>query len=350
MQPSPGLGRMLDVLRGTFGNRRGIGEPLLDFGYYANVLRITDTLGLAISTDGVGTKLLVAEMMGKYDTIGIDCIAMNANDIVCVGAEPIAMVDYVAVARLDEQVLREIAVGLEEGARQAGITIPGGELAQVPEMLRGPEGGDGGLDLVGTCVGTVELDRIITGARIEPGDVVVGYASSGIHSNGLTLARKVLLDERREWGVETHVAELGRCIGEELLEPTRIYVRLALELLRRCDVRALMHITGDGFLNLRRVEAKVGFEIETLPAPPAVFRLVQEAGGIDVAEMYRVFNMGVGFCAVVPASDADGALAAGREVRIEGWVLGRCVADEARTVRLRPPGLAGSSGGEFRPE
>ena len=350
VQPSPGLGRVLDVLRGTFGNRRGLaGEPVLDFGYYANVLRLTDTLGLAISTDGVGTKLLVAEMMGKYDTVGIDCVAMNVNDIVCVGAEPVAMVDYIAVERLDERQLREIAVGLEEGARQAHISIPGGELAQVPEMIRGAGDAGEAFDLVGTAVGVVPLDRIVTGERAQPGDVLVGYASSGIHSNGLTLARKVLLDERREWTVETHVAELGRTLGEELLEPTRIYVGLVLELLRRVDVRALFHITGDGFLNLRRIPALVGFEIDKLPPLPPIFDLIRSAGGVGDAEMYRVFNMGIGFCAVVPQNDAAAAVAIAKDLGIDAWVLARCVADEAKTVRLRPLGLVGT-GGEFRPE
>jgi phosphoribosylformylglycinamidine cyclo-ligase len=259
------------------------------------------------------------------------------------------MVDYVAVERLNERQLREIAIGLEKGARQAHISVPGGELAQVPEMIRGAGENGEAFDLVGTAVGVVPLDRIVTGERAQPGDVLVGFPTSGIHSNGLTLARKVLLDDSKEWSVGTHVAELGRTIGEELLEPTLIYVDLALELLRRCDVRALFHITGDGFLNLRRIAAPVGFEIEALPPVPAIFELIQRTGGIDDPEMYRVFNMGVGFAAVVPAPDAAAALAVPKDLGIDAWVLGRCAADESKAVHLRPLGLVGT-GGEFELE
>ena len=166
-------------------------KPLLPLGYYANILPLTAELGLAISTDGVGTKILIAQEMGIYDTIGIDCVAMNANDVICVGARPISMVDYIAVQKADPVLLGALAKGLYAGAEQAGINIPAGEIAQVREMIHGARDGFG-FDLVGTCVGTVPLDRILIGQDARPGDVVVGIASSGVHSNGFTLARTVL--------------------------------------------------------------------------------------------------------------------------------------------------------------
>jgi phosphoribosylformylglycinamidine cyclo-ligase len=336
-----GFPRMLDVLRSTFGLRDGVaGRPCLDFGYYANVLDLGNNVGLAISTDGVGTKIMVAEAMRKYDTIGIDCIAMNVNDVVCVGAEPIAMTDYIAVEEADSEMLSQIAAGLRHGAELARITIPGGEIAQVREMVNG-------IDLVGTAVGLVAVDRIITGKGVRAGDAIIGFASSGIHSNGLTLAREVLLGEHTQRLFE-HVAELGRPLGEELLEPTRIYVDLAMRLLAGVDVRALMHITGDGFLNLARVDAPVGFRIEFLPETPAVFEMIARAGNIGRADMFLTYNMGIGFCAVVPEADAGRTLAIGAEAGIPAWRIGTCTDDPERIVDIAPARLR-SLGGHLEP-
>lgn len=331
--------RMLDVLRGTFKLREGkAGAPVLDFGYYANVLDLGNNLGLAISTDGVGTKILIAEAMHKYDTIGIDCVAMNVNDVICVGAEPIAMTDYVAVGHADGSVLSEIAIGLRRGADLAGITIPGGELAQVREIVTG-------IDLVGTSVGTVAMDRIITGREVMPGDAIIGYASSGIHSNGLTLARDVLIGERTSRVFE-YVPELGRTLGEELLEPTTIYVNLAMQLLREVHVRALAHITSDGFLNLARVDGAVGFRIETLPETPPIFEMIKREGGVSDADLFLVYNMGVGFCAIVPPHEADLALQIAQTEGIEAWRIGTCTDDPDKTVHILPASLR-SEGGHF---
>jgi len=318
----------------TFSLREGlVGKPLLGLGYFANVLDLGEGKGLAISTDGVGTKMLVAEMMGKYDTVGIDCVAMNVNDVLCVGAEPIAMVNYVAAEKLDEKVLAEIGKGLAEGARQARITIPGGETAQLREMIRGKEEGKG-IDLAGTAVGLVALDRIIIGKDIQEGDVVIGLASSGIHSNGLTLARKVFF-EKLGFPPDKHVPELGRTIGEELLEPTRIYVPHVLEMLRSgVNVKALSHITGSGLLNLPRVEAKVGFALGSLPEPPAVFRLIQKHGNVGIDEMYRVFNMGIGFCVVCPEKDADAVIEIAGKHNTKARCLGYAVRDAERKITL----------------
>src|ERR687883_1648210 len=168
-------------------------RAVLGSGHYANVLRIDDRTGIALSTDGVGSKVIVAEEIGLFDTVGIDCIAMNVNDVVCVGAEPIAVLDYIAVEDADPEQLHQIALGLKEGAEQAGVEIPGGELAQLPELIRGHPS-PSGFDLVGACLGTVALDAIVTGAGVQPGDAVIGLPSSGVHSNGYTLARHALPD------------------------------------------------------------------------------------------------------------------------------------------------------------
>lgn len=340
-----GLKGVLEAVRSTFSFRSGPGRPVLDLGYFANVLDLGSNLGLAIATDGVGTKVLIAEMLGKYDTIGIDCVAMNANDVLCVGAEPISLVDYIAVEEARPEVLEEIAKGLREGARLSGINIPGGEVAQVPELIRGAREGLG-CDLVGTCVGLVRLDEIVDGRDLKPGDAVIGLRSSGIHSNGLTLARKALFG-RVGYGLSDYVPELGRSIGEELLEPTRIYVSEMTALLKSdVHVKALAHITGDGLLNLARVAADVGFEIDHLPEPQPIFELIQKAGDVEIEEMYRVFNMGIGFCAVVAPEDADKAVAIIESFGAECWPLGRAVADPQKRIRLPQLGLV-SEGDSF---
>jgi phosphoribosylformylglycinamidine cyclo-ligase len=271
---------------------------VLASGHYANVVRLDEKTGIALSTDGVGTKLVLAERMGRWDTVGIDCVAMNVNDVVCVGAEPLAMVDYLAVDRADPDVAGAIGVGLARGAELAGIEIVGGELAQLGELING-------LDLAGACFGVVQLDSLVTGAAIEPGDAVIGLPSSGLHSNGYTLARSVLdevgLDDER----------LGRPLGHVLLEPTEIYVQPIVELLRsEVEVRGLAHITSGGLKNLLRLEAEVAYEIDApLPVPP-IFSLIQEMGDVGDEEMHEVFNMGCGFCVVVAAADEEPAMKA----------------------------------------
>jgi phosphoribosylformylglycinamidine cyclo-ligase len=262
------------------------------------VVRLDDRTGIALSTDGVGTKLVLAEQLGRWDTIGIDCVAMNVNDVVCVGAEPLAMVDYLAVDQANSEIAGAIGVGLARGAELAGIEIVGGELAQLGELING-------LDLAGACFGTVQLDSLVIGAAIEPGDPVIGLPSSGLHSNGYTLARSALAD------IPLDDDRLGRPLGDILLEPTEIYVKPIVDLLRSdVDVRGLAHITSGGLNNLLRLEAEVGYEIgDPLPVPP-VFELIQELGEVSDEEMHEVFNMGCGFCVVVAASDEDFAVAA----------------------------------------
>jgi phosphoribosylformylglycinamidine cyclo-ligase len=319
-------------------------RPSLPLGYYANVLPVRADLAIAISTDGVGTKLLVAEEMGKLDTVGIDCVAMNANDIVCVGAEPISMVDYIAVEVADAAMLGELGKGLYAGAEAAGISIPGGEIAQVREMIRGVREGSG-FDLIGTCIGLVHPQRVLIGQDVRPGDAVVGIESSGVHSNGFTLARRVLF-QTAGLKVSDHVAELGRTVGEELLEPTHIYVKEAVRMLNAgLGIKAMLHVTGDGFLNLTRVAAEVGYVIDALPQTPPIFSLIQERGGIDDAEMYRVFNMGVGFCVVVAPGDADRTVAIAAEHGRRAAVIGYAVADPERQVWIPEKGIVGQGSG-----
>ncbi len=291
-------------------------------GHYASVIALDDVTGIALSTDGVGTKLLVAEELGRYDTVGIDCVAMNVNDVICVGAEPLAMLDYVAVDRADPEVCSEVGVGLARGAELAGIEIPGGELAQLGSLVSG-------VDVSGACFGTVALDAVIDGSAVQPGDVVIGLPSSGIHSNGYTLARSALA------GIPLDDERLGRPLGDVLLEPTEIYVKPVLELLRsEVEVRGLAHITSSGLDNLSRLAAEVGYEIDApLPVPP-VFGLIQERGEVSEAEMYDVFNMGCGFCVVIPAADEAAALALLRRHYPEAQRVGRAVAGDAAVRRV----------------
>ena len=280
-------------------------------GHYASVIKLDERLGVALSTDGVGTKLVLAEQLGRFDTIGIDCVAMNVNDVICVGAEPLAMLDYIAIEKADPEVCEEIGVGLARGAEQAGIEIPGGELAQLGQLVRG-------VDVSGACFGTVALDAIVDGSAVEPGDVVIGLPSTGLHSNGYTLARSALAD------IPLDDARLGRPLGDVLLEPTEIYVKPIVELLRsELDVRGLAHITSGGTKNLLRLAAEVAYEVDDpLPVPP-IFGLIQERGDVAEEEMYEVFNMGCGFCVVVPAADESAALKLLRRHYPEAKRIGR---------------------------
>jgi phosphoribosylformylglycinamidine cyclo-ligase len=302
-----GVRALVDVLRTIDPGRPS--RSLLGSGHYASVLRVADDLAIALSTDGVGSKLVVAEQTGRLDTVGIDCVAMNVNDLVCVGAEPLAMLDYLAVEQPDPGALAQIARGLKAGAEDAGIEIPGGELAVLPELIRGHPSPQG-FDLCGAAFGTVAPDAIVTGDAITPGDALVGLPSSGLHSNGYTLARRALLHDGG-LGLDDAPAQLGGAsIADVLLEPTVVYVRAALELLAsNVDVHGLAHITGGGLSNLLRLNDGVGFTIERpLPVPP-VFGLIAELGGVPEAEMWDVFNMGCGFVAVVPDAQADDAAA-----------------------------------------
>jgi phosphoribosylformylglycinamidine cyclo-ligase len=325
-----GVRALVDVLRTIDTGRAS--RSALRAGHYAAVLEIAPGLGLALCTDGVGSKLILATELGRLDTIGIDCVAMNVNDLVCVGAEPVAMLDYIAVEQVDPAALEQIAIGLKRGAELAGVEIPGGELAVLPELIRGHPSPHG-LELSGSAVGTVALDRLVTGEQCAPGDALIGLPSSGLHSNGYTLAR-ALADGRLD---ERPTLLGGATLGEALLEPTVIYVRAALALLRSpAAVHGLAHITGDGLVNLKRLNPAVGFEIDAPLPVPGVCEWLCEAGSIDAAQAHQVFNMGCGFIAVVAPGDAAAAAATLAEHHPGTRIIG-AVSEAAGTVTL--PGL-----------
>jgi phosphoribosylformylglycinamidine cyclo-ligase len=336
------IGRLVSILRTIDTGRPS--RSVLPSGHYASVIAIAPNLGIALSTDGVGSKLIVAEQAGRLDGVGVDCVAMNANDIVCVGAEPLAMLDYLAVERIDADAIEQIAIGLKRGAEAAAIEIPGGELAVLPELIRGHPSPHG-FDLCGACFGTVGLDAIVTGADCEPGDVLIGLPSSGLHSNGYTLARRVLLDDAG-LGLDAQPPALGgQTVADALLEPTVIYVRAIVELLRSAvPVHGLAHITGEGVMNLLRLSSEVGFEIDApLPVPP-ICELICGLGDITPAEAYEVFNMGCGFVAVVPAARTLEAIAMLERQHPGTRAIGRVNA-AAGTVTLPTLRVAGDRGG-----
>jgi phosphoribosylformylglycinamidine cyclo-ligase len=330
-----GLRSLAKRIMETWPPPDGEGAVKLDIGYFANVIDICGQ-GIAISTDGIGSKAMIATMLGKYDTVGIDCVAMNVNDIICVGARPMSMVDYIAINKVEARILDEIAIGLCAGAKLARISISGGETAQLKDMVEG-------FDLAGTAIGRVALDKILVGEDVRQGDVLIGIESSGVHSNGMSLARRVFF-EKNSYRLSHRFEELDVDLGTELLRPTHIYVREAMELLAQIStVKALMHITGDGFLNLARVKAAVGFVIETLPPAPPIFSIIQRLGEIDEAEMFFVYNMGIGFCAVVAPGDADRAVAILSSQGKRVHRIGYAVEDPARKVTLVKQGLVGQN-------
>ncbi len=331
------------IFEATFSFKKGVGSPAIPIGHFAGIVRIDAKRGIALKTDGVGTKILIAQLMDKYDTIGIDCVAMCANDIICVGAEPISFLDYIAVERIDPDLLRELARGLAKGAEMAGVSIVGGEIAQVPDMIKGKAEGRA-FDLVGMCAGIVDLERVVTGGGLSEGDALIGLRSSGIHSNGLSLARRVLL-ERAKLSLDAQPEGLERSLGEELLEPTAIYVEPILRMLREgLGIKFMANITGEGILNLCRAEAEFGFVIEELPEPQPIFRIIQELGSLWDGEMYKVFNMGIGFCVALPKDDVDRAISIAEGSGFEAFILGKAVRDPERKVVLKPLRLMGKRG------
>jgi phosphoribosylformylglycinamidine cyclo-ligase len=288
--------KSIDAMKAVLTTRRkGFGAPMTEIGHYAGLLDM-GSFALAMTTDGVGSKVLIANAIKKWDTVGIDCIAMNVNDLYAIGAEPIAFVDYLAVEKVDPERAAQIAIGLRRGAELSNMTIVGGETASLPEIIRG-------FDLAGTAIGVVGKDRVVTGEKIRIGDVLVGVPSDGLHSNGYTLARRIVAESKYTYFDQMPGGE--KTIGEELLTPTRIYAEI-IELVKNCDVHGLAHITGSGLLKLHRI-TDFGFEITDPLEPQPIFRFLQEQGGVEDAEMYRTFNMGMGFVVVVPESDAKKA-------------------------------------------
>ena len=285
-------------------------------GDYAGLVEVSDRY-LALATDGVGTKLLVAEALDDYSTVGIDCLAMNVNDLVAAGVTPVAFVDYLAVETPDDATAEAVGEGLSAGADRAGVELVGGETAVMPEVVRG-------LDLAGACVGLATETELFDGAARE-GDVLVGLPSSGIHSNGLTLAREAVT--RNFDYTDPFPYDDDRTVGEALLEPTRIY-REALEPLHAAETHAAAHVTGGGWTNLSRM-GEFRYVVDDPFEPGPVFAFVREEGDVDDEEMHRTFNMGTGFVAALPEADAGVVVGALDDAR----VVGRVEAGDAVAVR-----------------
>jgi phosphoribosylformylglycinamidine cyclo-ligase len=274
-----------DRIKSTFAFRKGYGEALPVFGHYGGLFKC-GAEELVIHTDGVGTKLLVAQELDKFDTVGIDAIAMSVNDILCVGAEPLVGVDYIALAQEDNLLVDEIMKGLVVGAEESNCAIVGGETAIVPDMIKG---GKRPFDLTFTVVGRVK--KKVLGDQISKGDVMIGLESSGIHSNGYSLARKAL--DINKW-------------GNEMLVPTKIYARAVIEMIDASDVHGIAHITGGGFSKINRLNKEIGYRITSLPKPAPIFEALYEQVD-DFTEMHRTFNMGIGMVMIAP-KDAEGTI------------------------------------------
>jgi phosphoribosylformylglycinamidine cyclo-ligase len=283
-------------------------------GGFAGLVDIGDGRLLAASTDGVGTKLDIARRLGRLDTVGIDCVAMCANDVVCTGAEPLFFLDYLAVEKLVPEEVSAIVGGVAEGCRQGGCALLGGETAEHPETLSA-----GSFDLAGFCVGLVRREDVLDPGGVRIGDTLLGFRSSGLHSNGFSLVRRAISDVGLD--LEAFVPELGRTLGEELLQPTSIYVRPVLELIRAGVVRSAAHITGGGLVeNVPRILPEgLGAVVDTSAwTPQPIFGLIASAARVEVSDLFGVLNMGIGFVVVTAASDADEAA---RLAEGSGWAV-----------------------------
>lgn len=287
---------------------------------------------LAAGSDGVGTKLVIAQQMNKHDTIGIDLVAMCVDDLVVCGAEPLFLQDYIAVGKVVPEHVAQIVSGIAEGCIQAGAALLGGETAEHPGVMK-----PGDYDVSATAVGVVEADELLGPDRVRSGDVVIAMASSGLHSNGYSLARHVLL-EKAGLPLDGYMEELGRTLGEEMLEPTRIYAKDCLALAAECEVHTFCHVTGGGLAgNMERVipEGLVAEMSRSTWTPPQIFRTIQSLGKVAQEEMEKTFNMGVGMVAVVSAQDRDRALAMLTARHIDCWELGTVrKAQEGETARV----------------
>ena len=297
-------------------------EVLGGIGAFAGFCRVPERYRepvLVAATDGVGSKLKVAVLADRHDTVGIDLVAMSANDLLVHGAEPLFFLDYIGIGRLVPERVEAIVRGIAEGCRQAGCALLGGETAELPEFYA-----PGEYDLAGFALGVAERARLVDGSAIRPGDVIIGLASSGLHSNGYTLARKVIF-ERLGLKPGDLLPALARTVAEELLEPTRIYVRPVLDLLANVPVKGMAHITGGGITeNLPRVlpeECRALIRRESWEVPP-IFTLIREAGRVEEAEMFRTFNMGVGFVIIVAPETLPQAIDRLTSHGLTTWVIG----------------------------
>ncbi len=279
---------------------------------------------LVSGTDGVGTKLKIAFLLNKHDTVGIDCVAMCVNDVVCCGAQPLFFLDYVAVGKNVPERVAEIVSGVAEGCVQSGCALIGGETAEMPGFYPKDE-----YDLAGFSVGVVDKSRVLDGSSMKPGDALVGLASSGVHSNGFSLVRKIF--NISENNVHTYIDELGATLGETLLIPTKIYVKPVLEMVRKYNIKAISHITGGGFFeNIPRMlqeNCNAKIELASFPKLP-IFNLLQKTGNIPQREMYNTFNMGIGMCMAVAKEEANQVAEELTEMGMPAYVIGEIVEGE----------------------
>jgi phosphoribosylformylglycinamidine cyclo-ligase len=296
------------------------------FGHYAGIVEIPGGKLLATHTDGVGTKVVIANMMKKYNTIGIDCIAMNVNDIICIGATPISFVDYIAANKNDEKIFKKIVEGLVTGAKRSSMPIVGGETAIMPDVI---EGKGFAFDLAGMVVGLVEKKEMVLGNKIKDGDVIIGANSTGIHSNGYSLARKAIL---KKYSVKDSVKGVGN-IGEALLKPTEIYTKPVLEIIKKSKVNGLAHITGGSFTKLLRLK-NIGYEIDSLPKLPPIMSLIEEQG-VNSEEMYKTFNMGVGFCVIANKKESEKIQKIFKKYKIGSKEIGRIISKKGVFVNSK---------------
>lgn len=303
--------------------REGKGQSLKKSGLFASLISFGDEY-LTLATDGVGSKLMVAQALNKWDTVGIDCVAMNVNDTICVNSEPMSFVDYVAIADPDPDITREIGIGLNKGAEMSNMEIVGGEIAILPEIVRIP-------DLSGTCLGHVKRSEVITGEECAEGDLIVALKSSGIHSNGLTLARKVF--ESSGFGLIDKAPGLDGNIGENLLVPTEIYVKQVLGITSKYDIHGLVNITGGGLRNLLRMKSGLRYIIDDPIKPANIFKTIQKLGNVTDNEMYQTFNMSMGFMIIASSVDAESMVHENTNMQVVGRV------EEGAGVLFEPENL-----------
>lgn len=317
---------MKEHVRSTFSDR-----VIGDLGSFGGLFRLgsyNDPV-LVSGTDGVGTKLKIAFLTDKHDTVGIDLVAMCVNDILCQGAEPLFFLDYIATGRLEAEKAAHLVSGVANGCRQSGMALLGGETAEMPGFY-----GDGEYDMAGFAVGVVEKDNLIDGSKVSEGDVLIGLPSSGVHSNGYSLVRRIFLDQEN-MGMDTVIGKSGRTLGEYLIEPTRIYVKAVRALMDAVDVHGMSHITGGGFHeNIPRMLPE-GLQVsvnENSWTKPEIFELIQSYGKLETLEMFHTFNMGIGFVLAVAKEDADKAMEALKAAGEEAVIIGHIEAGDKGVV------------------
>lgn len=298
--------RAVDLIKGKIKGTYD-GNVVGDLGNFSGLYSLKDFVGmkepvLLASTDGVGTKLKIAQMMDKHDTVGIDLVAMCVNDLICQGAKPLFFLDYIALGKLVPEHIEKIVGGIADGCKMSGCALIGGETAEMPGMY-----GEDDYDLAGFSVGIADKEKIVSGNNVKSGDVLVGISSSGVHSNGFSFIRKIFL-ETYNYKMEQYVEELGMTVGEALLTPTKIYVKLALDVLAKHEIKAIAHITGGGLIeNITRVIPKgLGLDINKKSwEKPPIFKMIEGFNAVNERELHKSFNMGIGLVLIVDKANAD---------------------------------------------